>query len=94
MYPAWSSDGASIAFEVGNSYAVIKADGTGRTDLLAAASVTLTRPLPDAPAAWSADGNWLIFGATVNGTNGLFAVATDGSGALQPMTVTPGGRVD
>jgi uncharacterized repeat protein (TIGR01451 family) len=90
MYPVWSADGASIAFEVGNSYAVIKADGTGRTDLLAAAGVTLTRPLPDAPAAWSVDGNWLIFGATINGTNGLFAVATDGSGALQPMTVTPG----
>jgi uncharacterized repeat protein (TIGR01451 family) len=93
VYPVWSADGTRLAFQVGNSYGVIKADGSGRTDLLAAAAVTLTRPLPDSPAAWSADGNWLLFGGTVNGTNGLFAVATDGSGALRQVPIAAGAAV-
>ncbi len=93
VYPVWSADGTRLAFQVGNSYAVINANGTGRTDLLPVAAVTLTRPLPDSPAAWSADGNWLIFGGTVNGTNGLFAVATDGSGALRQIPIASGAAV-
>ncbi len=93
VYPVWSPDGARIAFQVGNSYAIIKPDGSGRTDLLAAAAVTLSHPQADAPAAWSPDGDWLVFAGTVNDTNGLFAVATDGSGALRQIPTAPGASV-
>ncbi len=93
VYPVWSPDGTRIAFQTNLSYAIVQPDGSGRVDLLANAGVALTRPLPDAAAAWSPDGNWLLFGADLDGTNGLYAVATDGSGALLKFATAPGADI-
>jgi len=89
-YPVWSPDGTKLAFQLGSTYGVIGADGSGRTDLLGSQALGITRPLPDAPAAWSADGRWVLFGADLNGTNGLFAVAADASGTVFKLQTSPG----
>ena len=37
--------------------------------------------------AWTTDGDWLITSAKVNTIDGLYAVATDGSGKLVPVSI-------
>jgi Tol biopolymer transport system component len=80
-YPAWSSDGAKIAFVRGTSLFVTNADGSGET--------LVQGPINDSnysffSPSWSPDGNQLVFAAgftsTRDGSYKLYVVNVDGSG--------------
>ena len=45
-------------------------------------------------AAWTPDSVNLIVADTVGGTNGLFAIATDGSGTAAPILGIDGSGID
>lgn len=75
----WSSDGQHLVFESGGQLYLVQADGTGKT------------PLPNQPpginsqAAFSADGQWLVFRNENGGQIDLYRIRPDGSD-LQQLT--------
>ena len=85
-WPTWSADGQWIAAYNFNDaltdeyWFKIRPDGSQRTRLSFLPNFSVTSH-PN--AAWTPDGQFLVVIATVGGTNGLWALATDGSGALQ-----------
>ncbi len=90
--PAWSPDGQWISFRrysgaaTGNALWKIHPDGTGLTPLGAVCgSNTL-----NTARAWTPDGNYLIAPGTIAGIDGLYAVATDGSGAFLQIEISAG----
>ncbi|HUQ71092.1 MAG TPA: dockerin type I domain-containing protein, partial [Planctomycetaceae bacterium] len=90
--PAWSPDGQWISFRrysgaaTANALWKIHPDGTGLTPLGAVCgSNTL-----NTARAWTPDGNYLIAPGTIAGTDGLYAVATDGSGAFLQIEISAG----
>src|SRR5207302_2754747 len=90
VWPAWSADGEWISFLDGTNVFKIRPDGTG---LLQLTSLTgSNRFLP--PGAWAADGTQIIIAGYVNGTNGLFAISTDGSGFSLLRASTGGADYD
>jgi Tol biopolymer transport system component len=85
--PAWSPDGAKIAFHTnrdGNfEVYVMNADGTGLVNLTHNAAV-------DSSPAWSPDGTKIAFYSNRDGTDGLYVMNADGSGVAK-LTAAPGG---
>jgi len=86
----WSPDGTRIAFigggtcsEAGRGVYVIAPDGSNLIRLTSSLCVDLPRSSPD--AAWSPDGNWIVFTAW-SGTSDIYVVAADGAG--QPINIT------
>ena len=85
-WASWSNDGQWLSFLRRANYYKIHPDGSGLTPLTFS-----TTPItgindygpngPWSPAPWSADGNSVIAPRTLNGTQGIYAIATDGSGA-------------
>jgi hypothetical protein len=45
------------------------------------------------PAAWTVDGRWALVAGAGSGVNALQALATDGSGQVLRLCVTPGAPV-
>lgn len=75
-YPRWSQDGEWLAFISGGNVFKIRPDGYDRTQL------TFAQGEAFAPGAvWSVDGAQLLAAGTVQGTNAIWTIAADGSGA-------------
>ena len=94
FWPNWSPDGQWLVFRATEGgYAKIKQDGTGRTNLWSqipgASQVTLYGQLYQAAVCFSPDGQWVIAPFILNGTNGIYALAADGSGTVK--TILAGG---
>lgn len=97
-WPVWSPDGQSLAFLSLNSpgnygYWITKPDGTGRTNLWtkipgASMAQLYGQNYSEIPA-FSPDGQWVIAAFNLNGTNGIYAMAADGSGAVQTIFTPP-----
>jgi uncharacterized repeat protein (TIGR01451 family) len=92
LLPAWSPDGTRLVAANGNSLVRIQADGSGRTNLLSLTDRWIAAPVNGnaiAPA-WSPDGNWVVASLVVDGEPGIYAVASDGSGAIRKVVDTAG----
>ena len=76
---AWSPDAKRIAFHLGDSIAVVNADGTGL--------VRLSNSLSDEPIGWSPDGS-SIFGKSVDDRSVL---AIDPDGKRPPVAIQTDG---
>ena len=88
--PAWSPDGASIAYFDGRGVNVINADGSGRRFVTAAKAWGgwagwLT---------WSPDGTQIAFTSYTGDKSDLYVVDTDGSGRRQLTNGEPGTSVE
>jgi TolB protein len=85
-YPAWSPDGAWIAFTVSSDAAIdvyrVRPDGTGLERLTDA-------PLVDAHPAWAADGQTIFFDSTRDGHREAYAM-TAGGCRQHNLTKSPG----
>ncbi len=91
-YPLWSHDGQWLSYTLTSGYYTysgydlykIHPDGTGQTRL-----TFLTGPTNHFSfgAAWASGDDALIGAATINGTNGLYRVAADGSGAISLLNI-------
>lgn len=71
--PAWSADGAKIAFEREGDLFVINADGSGETNVTNSPATLESEP------AWSPDGTRLVF----RRDNELFTIGVDGTNEVQ-----------
>lgn len=91
VWPVWSPAADQVAFWAGTSLVVQNIDGSDRTDLSAKAQVVTTQG--DGRPAWTPDGDWVVAGTTLNGTNGLFAFAVDGSATVVPLPTSPGNAI-
>jgi TolB protein len=80
--PAWSPDGAQIAFHSDTGLAVMKADGSGVRKL--------TRDRDDYGPAWSPDGRCIAFGRRRT----IFVVAVDGETPPRRLTKQGGRTID
>jgi len=95
-YALWSHDGQWLSYTLTSGYYTyagynlykIRSDGTGQTQLtfLSGATNAFTYG-----AAWSASGQVLVGAVKINGTNGLYQVATDGSGTITLLNITQPG---
>lgn len=91
--PAWSPDGQWIAFWRNGNVFKIRPDGTGLTQLTFLI-VNYASDYINDTGAWMANGEWLVAPAKVNGVDGLYAAATDGSGGLVPVSIRELARND
>ena len=90
VYPAWSPDGQWLAFGDGTNYFKIRPDGSGRTAL-----TSFSVPRNGLMAVvWSPDGANLVVADTLGGTNGIFAIATDGSLMVSRVAGIDGPGID
>jgi hypothetical protein len=96
-WPAWSPDGQWISFgtvlgdSIGN-YSKIHPDGTGLTALT---SFTATQSVRFGyGGAWTSDGSKLLVPGRMNGVQGIYAIATDGSRGIALVPTTPGDPID
>ena len=74
--PAWSPDGARLAFECGQDICVIAADGSGSS------RVTFDAASNSHPA-WSPDGSKIAFAATHAGVTEMYVMGANGLGVVQ-----------
>ena len=86
-WASWSTDGQWLSFLRGANYYKIRPDGSGLTQLtFSTNSITgyddYNPAVPWSPAPWSSDGASVIAPRTINGVQGIYAIAADGSGAL------------
>jgi Tol biopolymer transport system component len=91
-WPNWSADAQWIVFVNNSGYFKIKSDGTGRTNLWTlipgASNVQYNGANNEAAACFSPDGQWVIAAFNLNGTNGIYAIAADGSGTVKTILTT------
>ena len=83
----WSWDGQWLSFLRGANYYKIRPDGSGLTQLTFSNAVITgindyNPAVPWSGAPWSSDDSSVIAPRTVNGIQGIYAIATDGSGAM------------
>ena len=104
-WPAWSPDGANLAFSDGNSASsldtgtnlwVVRPDGTGLSQITGFSDGINRFPHG---ALWSPDGSALVGAATIFGTNGLWIIPLDATrddcnGAPIRLPTTPGDAID
>jgi hypothetical protein len=77
--PRWSPDGQWIAFWRGDNVYKIRPDGSDLTPLT---FLTENVNWMEDTGQWTSDGKYLVAAAQVDGVEGLYAAATDGSGIL------------
>jgi hypothetical protein len=98
LNPSWSNEGTKIAFA---TYPTTRAepyfftnvfkineDGSNRTQL-----TSLTPPNGEGfsySLVWTKDNSAVINAAKLNGVAGIYKIATDGSGAISQIPITPG----
>jgi hypothetical protein len=98
-WPQWSADSMWLSYlddgsgiPGGRNVHKIRADGSGK--------VQLSFGPPGVPgamtgaAAWTSDGNWVLVAGNPEGTNSIYAVKTDGSGAMLRLPVSAGPPVE
>ncbi|HXF99332.1 MAG TPA: T9SS type A sorting domain-containing protein [Bacteroidota bacterium] len=95
-WPSWSRDGQWIAFmrrlnDTTYNYYKIRPDGTGLTALT---SFTTTRATFGSGGAWTPDGSKIIVAGVINGVQGIYAIATDGSRGIGLVQTSPGDAID
>jgi hypothetical protein len=83
--PVWSPDGEWIAFWRTSDVYKIRPDGTDLTRLTFRDGTW--DDYMEEVGAWTTDGDWLITSAKINTIDGLYAVPTDGSGTLVPVSI-------
>ena len=76
LAPAWSPDGARLAYECGQDICAINADGTGSARLTVDAA-------GNQHPTWSPDGSKIAFAATHAGVADLYVMAANGSGVVR-----------
>ena len=98
-WPAWSPDGQWVSFGQQSptsdsllNYYKAHPDGTGFTQLTLYAATDHARFW--AGGAWTPDGQYLLVPGTVNGVNGIYAIATDSVGVVTRIPTTTGDFVD
>jgi len=74
--PAWSADGARLAYECGPDMCAINPDGSGFAQLT-------TNAASNRHPTWSPDGTKIAFSAATSGVPDLWVMAANGSGAVQ-----------
>ena len=74
--PAWSADGARLAYECGPDICAINPDGSGFAQLT-------TNAASNRHPTWSPDGTKIAFSAATSGVPDLWVMAADGSGAVR-----------
>ena len=74
--PAWSSDGARLAYECAPEICVVNADGTGFAQLT-------VNPAGNYHPTWSPDGTKVAFALTRAGVVDLYVMAANGSGVVR-----------
>jgi hypothetical protein len=93
-WPRWSADGQWLSFLRRANYYKIRPDGSGLTQLTFSNAV-ITGPndynpnVPWSGAPWSADGGSVVGPRTVNGVQGIYAIASDGSGVMTLILASP-----
>lgn len=99
-WPVWSPDGEWIAAVAGEFYPTqqgagnlikVRPDGTG---FLWLTTVTNANEGFYNGAAWMPDGQSLLAAGTVNGTNGVYVIAADGSGIRSRLNTPAGDPLD
>jgi len=92
LYPQWSPDAQWISFARANgdvllNYLMIRPDGTELTQL------TFFLPVEASlgqVGQWTPDQSAVLAPVTTADGNGIYAIATDGSGTLTPLPISPG----
>jgi Tol biopolymer transport system component len=98
FWPSWSRDGQWIAFmrrlnDTTYNYYKIHPDSTG-SGLTALTAFTTTRATFDGGGAWTPDGSKIIVAAHINGVQGIYAIATDGSRGIGLVQTAAGDPID
>jgi len=95
-WPSWSPDGQWIAFmrrlnDTTYNYYKIRPDGTGLTALTA---FTTRSAIFKEGGAWTRDASKIIVAALINGVQGIYAIATDGSHGIGLVQTAAGDPID
>jgi len=94
LWPQWSPDGQWISFARSDggsgllNYFIIRPDGSELTQLTFNAISDPDRFGPNGP--WTPDGSALVAPGMFGDVNGMFSVASDGSGTVTPLPTSPG----
>jgi hypothetical protein len=91
VWPTWSPDGQWISFLDGTNYFKIRPDGSGLTQLT---FLTGTNDTFNPVGPWTHDSSHIIAGGTISGTNAIFNINADGSGAYSMIPTTAGAPID
>jgi Tol biopolymer transport system component len=100
QWPIWSKDGQWISFirgknfdtRIGGNFYKIHPDGTGLTQLTFLSSNQDNQVYP--AGAWSGNGFYLIGVARVSGQTRIYAIPTNASGGLIPLSAQYGAQAD